>query len=157
MSKTKTSINGNSRKRGETARKILHILENSPTISISKLAKILGISYEAVRSAIKKIRENPGRYAAIFGLSEDTVLSISVRAAANSERNVCSSSSAGKKWRGRGDWPAHQVASKRNVRIEEAVRWCASSYQQDGGRYTLDEGRVGRRPSDMPKYFRKQV
>lgn len=57
-------------------------------------------------------------------------------------------------WRGRADWPAREVATRRTLSDRDLVCWIAQEYIQVKGMYRFDEDRAGIRPSDVPGSFR---
>ncbi|OPX90928.1 MAG: hypothetical protein A4E52_00652 [Pelotomaculum sp. PtaB.Bin013] len=152
------SYSGKRRKSGETICYIANSLINNPGLSIKELSEKIGCTVETIRSALRKLTENPKACAAKHGLDEnDVLLSLTIRAGiknALKEANALEKKTKiirykgiklkrlKKKWRGKANWPARKVATKKSLSDVELVKACGQHYTYKNGKYIINPSEI---------------
>ncbi|MBP7331835.1 MAG: hypothetical protein KBA08_05945 [Firmicutes bacterium] len=136
MPKKNTNKRGNNRKgskRGETTRKIIGLLVEKPKLGIRDIAVEIGCSYENVRVIFEKLKKKP-ESAVLFGYGQGDVLIMLSR---RKKHNIIKKESL---WRGKANWPASVVATKKSMTNGDMVAACRVHYSYTNGKYrVIDE------------------
>lgn len=145
MSRESLTVEGNKRKsgkRGETTREMIRLLIEKPRSTFYDIASELSCTYENVYKIFEKLKKKP-EMAVLYGYdAEDICFILALR----NRKSVIKRESS---WRGKANWPASKVATKKSLTTRELVKTCGQHYIYENGRYKLADKDINTIPKSI--------
>lgn len=145
---------GNSRKRGETIKKVAEFIISSPAISVNQIAEKIGVTASCIRTALDKLINESRYYAVRFSIDNDSITeALIIRdgiIAARKKFMACKKIKVKRvpkdkktalrlTWRGKANWPAMRASTKKSLTDKELIIACCQHYEYKNGKYVLSK------------------